>query len=135
MKKGRRVFTMIIAGIIAGILATIAVPLYLHYTETSRLREGLGMMKAIVTSQKVEKLRTGKYYSASTIAEFQAKGVDISKAKSSIFETFPTPDGGFTVRVTPKNTSSAAGCSMTYTHPPLPTYRLPKPYDLLLTRS
>ena len=131
MKKGRRVFTIIIAGIIAGILAAIAVPLYLHYTETAKVREGLGMIKAIGTSQKLEKFRTGKYYSASTIAEFKAKGVDISKAKSFIFETFPTPAGGFTVRATPKNASGAAGGSMTYTHP------LPKiiPDDMLLTQA
>jgi len=129
MRRGHKTLTIIIGGIIATILAAIAVPSYLHYTEMSRLRERLGVFKHIITSQKVEKLRTGKYYSASTIAEFKAKGVDVSKAKSFIFETFPIPDGGFTVRGISKNASGTPGGSMTYTYPPPEI----KPYDMLLS--
>lgn len=125
MKKGkiggRRLLTIIMIGIIAGILAAIAVPLYLHYTETSKVREALdiwGIIKAVITSQKVERSRTGKYYSASTVLEFKARGIDISKAKSFIFETVATPNGGFTVTATPTDTFAPAGGWVKYIYDP-----------------
>ncbi|NIO21059.1 MAG: hypothetical protein GTN76_10055 [Candidatus Aenigmarchaeota archaeon] len=89
----------------------------MEHIEKSRITEMTSTIGAIVTSQKVGESRTDKYYTASTIAEFRARGIDISAAKSFIFETFPTPGGGFTVRATPKTTSGAAGGSMTYTYP------------------
>ena len=131
MKKGRigrrKVFTIIIAGI----LASIAVPLYLHYTETTKVRETLGIIKAIITSQKVEKSRTGKYYSASTIQDFKNKGIDITNIKFYTYKTTATPNDGFTVTATPTDASGAAGGPITYTYP-LPEIILD---DMLLTQS
>jgi Tfp pilus assembly major pilin PilA len=85
---GRKILTIIIGGIIAGILAAIAIPLYTRYVETASVREGLGIIKAIMTSQKLEKSRAGKYYNASTFAEFKSKGIDLSDTK---FYTWSCP--------------------------------------------
>jgi Tfp pilus assembly protein PilE len=57
---GREVFIIIIAGITAGILATIAVLLYTEYVvrpalERRRATEAISTMGAIITSQKVER--------------------------------------------------------------------------------
>jgi Tfp pilus assembly protein PilE len=46
--------------VIVGILVAIAVLLYVNYTETAKVREGLGMMKAIMTSQKLERIKTSR---------------------------------------------------------------------------
>jgi len=46
--------------VIVGILVAIAVLLYVNYTETAKVREGLGMMKAIMTSQKLERIKKSR---------------------------------------------------------------------------
>ena len=76
--------------IIVGILASIAVPLYVHYTETAKVREALGMIKAIKTSQIVQRMRRSNYYTAtgdtaSTI--FLEKGVYVRESLYFIYET------------------------------------------------
>ena len=76
--------------IIVGILAAIAVPLYRHYTETAKVREALGMMKAISTSQKVEKMKTTRYYTATgdtASAIFLQKAIDIRESFYFMYET------------------------------------------------
>jgi Tfp pilus assembly protein PilE len=91
---------LIVVIIIVGILAAIAVPLYLHYSEMTKVREALGVMKAIATSQKVEKIRVLKHYdatggAASTI--FQKKGIDLTDA---IYFTYETAGGADTFTIT-----------------------------------
>jgi prepilin-type N-terminal cleavage/methylation domain-containing protein len=101
--RTRRAFTLIellVVITIVGILAAIAVPLYLHYSEMAKAREALGVMKAIITSQKVEKIRALKYYdatggAASTI--FQKKGIDVT---DSIYFTYETAGGADTFTIT-----------------------------------
>ena len=55
---------LIIVIVIVGTLVAIAVPLYLHYTETAKVREAVGMIKAIRTSQKLERIKTSSFYTA-----------------------------------------------------------------------
>lgn len=78
--------------IVVGILVAIAVSLFIGYIESSRVDEAIGIISAIIETQKVE--RTGKslkYYDAvgpdahKIIAE---KGIDISKARYFRYETF-----------------------------------------------
>lgn len=97
--------------IIVGILASIAVPLYLHYTETAKVREALGMIKAIITSQKVEKMRTCNYYTATGDAAptiFLNKGVDLRGSIYFIYETVGDTDA-FTVAATATAESGITG--------------------------
>ena len=117
-KGGRKIFTIIIGGIIAGILAAIAVPLYTGHVERARVTEATSIMGAIITSQRVERSRMGKYYSASTIAEFKARGIDISDTEFFTYETVTTPEGSFIVTATPTDAFGTAGGSLTYIYDP-----------------
>jgi prepilin-type N-terminal cleavage/methylation domain len=88
--SGFTLVELIIVIVIVGTLVSIAVPLYLHYSETAKVREGLGMMKAIMTSQKLERMKTSKFYtaaggSASTI--FLERGIDV---RDSVYFTYET---------------------------------------------
>ena len=130
MKKGRRVFTIIIFGIFAGILAAIAIPLYTGYVERARLTEGTSIMGAIITSQKVERERTGNFYSVplvdniTDITAFRTKGIDIRDTTFFSCETTATgvkPNGGFTVTATPRDAFTTAGGTMMYMYDPTAT--------------
>jgi len=114
----RRWGIIIIAGLIAGILAGIAVLWYTEQVEMKRVTEMSSTMRTIIVSQKVQENRTGKYYSASTIAEFKTKGIDITDTKYFIYETFTTPDGGFTVTATATDAFGAAGEWVKYIYEP-----------------
>ncbi len=97
--------------IIVGILASIAVPLYLHYTEMAKVREALGMMKAISTSQKVEKMKTTNYYTATgdtAAAILLQKGIDVRESFYFIYETAGDADT-FTITATATVESGITG--------------------------
>ena len=81
---------LLVVILIVGTLAGIATPLYLHYTETAKVREGLGMMKAIMTSQELERMKTSRFYTAvggGTAAIFVKKGIDV---RDSVHFTYDT---------------------------------------------
>jgi type IV pilus assembly protein PilA len=102
---------LIIVILIVGTLVAIAVPLYSHYTTTAKVREGVGMIKAIRTSQKLERIKTSKYYTAtggaaSTI--FLEKGIDVRESIHFTYET--TEDAAkFTVTATATAESDITG--------------------------
>jgi Tfp pilus assembly protein PilE len=116
---GRKILTIIIAGIIVGILVVIAIPLYIGYVERKGITEATSIMGAIITSQKVEKRRAVNYYSASTIAEFMEKGIDITHTKFFTFKTAPMPNGGFIVMATPTDAFDSEGEWVAYLYDPV----------------
>ena len=81
---------LLVVILIVGTLTGIAVPLYLNYTETAKVREGLGMMKAIMTSQKLERVRTSRFYTAvgdGAAAIFLRKGIDVRDSVHFAYDT------------------------------------------------
>ncbi len=103
---------------IVGVGAVITILLHTEYIERERVTEAPSIMGAIITSQKVEKSRTTKYYSASTIAEFKAKGIDVSDTKFFTYETVTTPNGGFMVTATTTDAFGEAGKWVKYIYEP-----------------
>jgi len=125
MKKGRtglrKVLTsvelMVFIIIIVGVAAGITILLYTGRVERARVTEATSIMGAIITSQKVERSRTGNFYSGSTIAEFKARGIDITDTKYFTYGTTPTPNGDFTITATPTDVFGATGGPITWPHP------------------
>jgi type IV pilus assembly protein PilA len=111
-RNGFTLLELLVVIVIVGILVAIAIPLYLYYSETAKVREGLGMMKAIITSQKLERMKTSSFYTAtgdpaSTI--FLEKGIDLRDSVNFTYETAGDANE-FTVTAT-----STAGSGMTGT--------------------
>jgi prepilin-type N-terminal cleavage/methylation domain-containing protein len=110
-RHGFTLVELIIVIVIVGILVSIAVPLYLHYSETAKIREGLGMIKAIMTSQKLEGRKASKYYTATggeASAIFLEKGIDVRDSIKFTYETVGQIDG-FTVTATATPESGLTG--------------------------
>jgi prepilin-type N-terminal cleavage/methylation domain-containing protein len=113
--SGFTLVELIIVIVIVGTLVSIAVPLYSHYAETAKVREGLGMIKAIMTSQKLERVKRSKFYtaadgSASTI--FLEKGIDVRDSVYFTYETVGDADK-FTATATATAESDMTG-TITY---------------------
>lgn len=110
-QSGFTLVELIIVTVIVGTLVAIAVPLYLHYAETAKVREGLGMMKAIKTSQKLERIKTSKYYTATgdeASSLFLQKGIDVRDSEHFTYETIGDANQ-FTVTATATAESGMTG--------------------------
>jgi type IV pilus assembly protein PilA len=110
-QKGFSIIELLVIVSIVGILVSIAVPLYLHYTKISKMREAMGIIKAIITSQKVEKMRTNKYYTAigdTAPTIFVKKGIDVTDSIYFTYETVGNTDE-FTVTATAVANSGITG--------------------------
>jgi len=89
-RTGFTLVELIIVIVIVGTLVAIAVPLYSHYSETAKVQEAVGMIKAIRTSQKLERIKTSSFYTAtgagaSTI--LLEKGIDVRDSVHFTYET------------------------------------------------
>jgi len=105
--SGFTLIELIIVVVIVGTLASIAIPLYSHYTLAAKVREGLGMIKATMTSQKLERIKTSKYYSATgevALTIFLEKGIDV---RDSIYFTYETIGDADTFTVTATATAES----------------------------
>jgi prepilin-type N-terminal cleavage/methylation domain-containing protein len=102
---------LIIVIVIVGTLVSIAVPLYSHYTETAKVREGFGMIKAVRTSQKLERIKRSMYYTATGVSAstvFMQKGIDVRESIYFTYETTGDADK-FTVTATATPESGMTG--------------------------
>jgi len=102
---------LIIVIVIVGTLVAIAVPLYLHYTETAKVREAVGMIKAIRTSQKLQGVKASKYYTATggtASSIFLQKGIDVRDSRYFTYETIGDADQ-FTATATATAESDMTG--------------------------
>ena len=109
--RGFTLVELLLVIVLISIVATIAVPLYRGYSETARVREAIGIIKAIITSQKVERMKASRFYtatgeSASTI--FLNKGIDVRESLYFTFETVGDANR-FTVTATATDESGMNG--------------------------
>ena len=113
--EGFTLVELMVVTVIIGTLVAIAVPLHLHYSETAKVREALGMIKAIMTSQKLERIKTSKFYTATGAAAsaiFWGKGIDIRESVHFSYETVGDANK-FTITATATAESGMTG-TITY---------------------
>jgi type IV pilus assembly protein PilE len=116
---------MMVTIMIIGLLAAIAVPLYIEYAEKPKVTEAFNIIGAIISSEKLEMERHPAlgFYTANSHADFKVRGLDLSETKYFTYQV--TTDGGtpartFTVTATATHSFSEnpAGCLIRYVHDP-----------------
>lgn len=125
---GKFLIGVLLLPVALGIFAAKGVPLYTAYVERARVAEATRIMGAIITYQKMEKKRTGNFYSiplvggATDIASFRAKGIDVTDTKFFTYETAMIgANDDFTVTATTTDDFGAAGGWITFTQDPTAT--------------
>jgi prepilin-type N-terminal cleavage/methylation domain-containing protein len=85
---------LLIVILIIGILAAVAVPLYIDYTKKTKIAEATSTIGAIITSEKLQmqRLPTQGFYSAADNAAFLPKGLDLTGTQYFTYQV--TASGG-----------------------------------------
>jgi len=98
---------LLLVMVLVAVLTTIAAIVYPKYTVGARVSEAVVGMKAIILSQKVEKMK-GQYYSADSPVIFRSKGIEL-ETKYFDFSTNPNGASGFQVIATGTSAFDAPG--------------------------
>jgi len=80
-EKGFTLVELILVIVIVGIVSSIAVPWYVHYSNESRYTEAYVYVDDIKLTQKMYYLKYHQYFSALTFEEFKSHGIDVSEAQ------------------------------------------------------
>ena len=104
MKKsdGFTLVELLLVMVLVAVLTTIAAIMYPKYTASARVSEAVVGMKAVILSQKVEKMR-GQYYAADSPILFRSKGIEL---ETRFFDFSTTPNGADGFQVTATGTSN-----------------------------
>jgi Tfp pilus assembly protein PilE len=128
VNTGEAAFTLIelmVIIIIIGILVAVSLAVYSHHTVNRELTEAISVIGAIVASEKLEMqgLPYKGFYSASTHADFLAKGLDLLDTKYFTYQATTnegSPASNFTITAAATRSfkSNPEGCKLIYTYNP-----------------
>jgi len=93
--------------VLVSTLAVAAAIVYPKYTANARVSEAVVGMKAIILSQKIEKMK-GQYYAADSPTIFRSKGIEL-ETRFFVFSTNPNGASGFQVIATGTSSFDAPG--------------------------
>ncbi|MDY6856640.1 MAG: prepilin-type N-terminal cleavage/methylation domain-containing protein [Thermodesulfobacteriota bacterium] len=121
-KKRQKGFTLIelmVVIIIIGVLASVAIPLYLGYTEDSRKADGKTLLGTIITAEKTYYIKNATFTDSQ--ADLESFLGDLGEAEQKWdINLSGASDNGFTVRVEGKSGTDFEGLwvEVSYTKDP-----------------